>query len=525
MKFIRTILLILLLTGTATAQVDRMNSLAGAGPTIFLDFDGQFVSGTIWNWNGSINAQPAALNAGAISEIFNRVAEDFRPFEINVTTDSAAYWNAPDNLRMRVIVTPTSSWYGSAGGVAFVGSFTWGDNNPCWVFSTLLQNNSKYVAEAISHEAGHTLGLQHHSSYDSNCNKIAEYSIGQGVGEVGWAPIMGAGYYENLTTWHHGANTQGCNYIQNDFEIITSYNGISLRSDDHGDGPASATGVNIFGGFFSIAGNISTTQDHDAFKIVLPTSNHFRISAIPQNVGIGNEGANIDIKIWMLNGTDTIGNYNPSTLLNAGIDTNLNAGTYYLVIDGVGNEFHNDFGSMGIFQLNGMVETVLGVNYLDLNGVAGANQTHQFAWSFRTDEMVNSIVIESSRDAKNFTRLVSLAGEENHYMYKPASEGIVYYRLLVQTASNPGGFVSNIIALDAKQNGRAVRIIQASAQTLTVTSNGNHPYQVLSMSGQIMGKGKLTSGINILHVSGGKGLMLLRYQDHNGVYTEKFTIQ
>ncbi len=48
------------------------------------------------------------------------------------------------------------------------------------------------------------LGLQHQSTYDSNCVKTAEYSPGQGSGEIGWAPIMGDGYYENLTTWHIG---------------------------------------------------------------------------------------------------------------------------------------------------------------------------------------------------------------------------------------------------------------------------------------------------------------------------------
>ena len=106
-----------------------------------------------------------------ITEVFNRVAEDYRPFTINVTTDSTKYLSAPVNQRTRVVITVTSDWYGSAGGVSFVNSFTWGDNTPCFVFSELLGYKPKNIAEAASHEAGHTLGLRHQSTYDANCAK------------------------------------------------------------------------------------------------------------------------------------------------------------------------------------------------------------------------------------------------------------------------------------------------------------------------------------------------------------------
>jgi hypothetical protein len=76
--------------------------------------------------------------------------------------------------------------------VSYVGSFTWGDDTPGWVFSGLLNNNIKYIAEAVSHEAGHTLGLQHQSNYDAECTKTSEYGQGQGTGEISWAPIMGS---------------------------------------------------------------------------------------------------------------------------------------------------------------------------------------------------------------------------------------------------------------------------------------------------------------------------------------------
>ncbi|HYE53201.1 MAG TPA: hypothetical protein VD996_00105, partial [Chitinophagaceae bacterium] len=216
------------------AQVPILNSNPSAPATIFLDFDGEYVTGTTWNWSGPIAADAPPLTTEAITEIFHRVAEDYRIFNINITTDSIVYKNAPQFQRTHVIITPSSGWYGNAGGVAFVGSFVWGDDTPCWVFSNKLGNIPKYIAEAASHEAGHTLGLQHQSSYNATCGKTAEYSGGQGSGEIGWAPIMGVGYYKNLTTWHTGSNAQGCNVIQNDINIIASgINGFGLRADDH----------------------------------------------------------------------------------------------------------------------------------------------------------------------------------------------------------------------------------------------------------------------------------------------------
>src|SRR5947207_3604695 len=204
----------------ATSQVPILESYPSATPTIYLDFDGQTVSGTSWNVNGPIYCGASGLSSAQMTEIFNRVSEDYRPFTVNVTTDSTKYLNAPANKRMRVIITVTSDWYGSAGGVSFVNSFSWGDNTPCFVFSALLGYNTKNIAEASAHEAGHTLGLRHQSSYDANCVKISEYNGGQGSGETSWAPIMGVGYARNLTTWYNGQSTLGCNIYQNDLDVI-----------------------------------------------------------------------------------------------------------------------------------------------------------------------------------------------------------------------------------------------------------------------------------------------------------------
>src|SRR5688572_8154888 len=159
------VLALLVFSGFMTnAQVPVMSSYPSANAVIFLDFDGHTVTGTSWNYNGPIECGSSGLDNTKITEIFNRVAEDYRPFNVNVTTDSTKYLAAAANRRMRIILTVTSSWYGSAGGVAFVGSFIWTDNTPCFVFSALLGYNAKSISEAASHEAVHTLGLYHQAN-------------------------------------------------------------------------------------------------------------------------------------------------------------------------------------------------------------------------------------------------------------------------------------------------------------------------------------------------------------------------
>lgn len=221
---------------TTAAQVPVFNSCPGAAPTIFIDFDGHTLVNTSWNYNGPIACNSSGLNTTQVTEVFNRVAEDFRPFNVNVTTDSARFIAAPVNKRIRVMITTSYEWYGVAGGVSFVGSFTWGDDTPCFVFSSLHGFNVKNIAEAASHEAGHTLGLYHQALYDNNCQLTAEYHPGDGFGETSWAPIMGIGYNRNLTTWYNGPTANACNAIQDDRAIITSAaNGITLKTDDNGN--------------------------------------------------------------------------------------------------------------------------------------------------------------------------------------------------------------------------------------------------------------------------------------------------
>ncbi|MEP7279487.1 MAG: hypothetical protein ABI813_12635 [Bacteroidota bacterium] len=509
----------------AFAQTPKLNSYATAKATVFIDFDGQFVSGTAWNYNGDINATASGLSDASITEIMNRVGEDYRPFDLNITTDSTVYWSAPRNKRMRVIVTPSSQWYGSsAAGVAYVGSFIWGDNTPAWVFSALLGNQPKWVAEAVSHEVGHTLGLQHQSSYDANCNKTAEYNTGLGTGEIGWAPIMGAGYYQNHTTWHIGPNTINCSNLQNDFDIISTKNGFGLRADDHGDNNATATDINVFADAFSASGLINTASDLDVFKLNLTHPTTLQLSAIPQNVGSGDDGANVDIKVTLLYGNDTINSYNPLTLLNAGVDTNLNAGTYYLVVDGVGNIYHDDVGSIGLYNLVGSLATLLPVKDLHFSGTINNNK-HHLSWSFQWNENLKQSIIETSPDGQHFSVLASLNPAVKTYSYQPTGNAPLYYRLKIMTAGNGQTYTSDIIRLSGSISAPRIQVIHTGDDKITVSSKEKFIYQLFTTGGQLVSSGKLIAGSNQVRTAGAKGLLILHCSNENLSFSEKIIKQ
>lgn len=522
MKAIFSVLYFFCFTAGLTAQVPKLNSYSAARATVFLDFDGHLVNGSVWNWSGtSIDALPAALNATQITEIHNRVAEDYRIFNINITTDSAVYFAAPAKQRARIIVTPTYQWYAPAGGVAFVGSFTWGDETPAWVFSGLLGNSVKKVAEAISHEAGHTLGLQHQSSYDVNCTKTAEYSPGQGSGEISWAPIMGVGYSKNLTTWNYGKNAVSCATMQDDIQIIAGgANNFGLRSDEHSDSHHSSTPVTMTSYDYAAEGLINTATDKDVFRFTINHPTNFRLNAVPTHVGNNNDGANIDIKVSLLNNNaDTIGRYNPSNLLNAGVDSNINAGTYYLVVEGVANANLADYGSVGYYSLSGTLGNVLPVRHINLTAQV-KDELHFLHWNYVADEPITRVEIEYSKDGKKFQTISELPADATDFSWKPVEYGTAFYRVRVLTVADERAYYSKTVPLHETKN-RPVKILgNIIGDAINVYAGNDYSYQLLDESGRLLEKGLLRKGNNRIDgIKPRKGLLIMRVQGDNEVFT------
>ena len=362
--------------------VPAFSSLPGADHTIFLDFDGQVVQNTSWNsyYNQAtlnapaydIDGNPASFSAtelARIEETWLRTAEDFRPFNVNVTTvdpGSAALSKSgagDAEWGVRVIVTNEANMvddparYCGCGGIAYIDSFNWSSDTPVWVYNT----GGKSIPEAASHEVGHSLGLSH-----DGLNSGASYYSGHGSGETGWASLMGVGYYQNVTQWDRGeyfdSNNagSGANYGKgpDDLAVIVGGNGFGYRADDHGNDQASASALDVNGTAVSGSGIIETTTDVDVFSFATGTG------LVTLNVAPFNPGPNLDIKADLFDGLgNLVATSNSTSTLSASFSLNLDAGQYYLQIDGTGwgnpgvnpPSGYSDYASLGEYFISGTV--------------------------------------------------------------------------------------------------------------------------------------------------------------------------
>jgi hypothetical protein len=537
-KLFTTVIFVAAMAATTVKAAPTLSSYPTATATLYLDFDGHDVNSSMWNYGTPFACLPAAMTDAQITEAFNRVAEDFRPFNINVTTDLAKFLAAPFAQRMRVIITPTSSWYAGVAGIAYVSSFTWGDDTPAFVFSDRLSNNGRRVAEAISHESGHTLGLYHQSNWSSSCTLVSAYHSGIGTGETSWGPIMGNVASRNTTQWNFGATPNGCNYQQDNLKVITSNNGFGYRPDDHADLYTSASVINIASGIFSKTGVIATTADQDYFRIDVSANGKVTLNAVPYNVGASNSGANLDIKLMLQDSKGTtIGTYEYKDSLQAKIDTTLSAGTYYLIIDGTGNvNSSNDYGSLGAYTIEG--------NYLaattPTSNTGSTTTTGSSSNNFSNATIVGSKVNDGNRLVFNgikegeaitlmyaaeeggFIDLAKPSTKQSSYLHK-VNDGKTYtYQLRIVEKTGYVKF-SNQVKIMANASTSGFKVIKQAQQPVIVNATAAYDFQIVDNFGHVISAGKATAGTKTFDVRNyPAGIYNLRLMSADEQKVEKF---
>lgn len=518
-------LLLALLVCFNVYSLPQLSSLPSASATIYLDFDGYNVNNSLWQAGTPFTCAPAAMTDAQITEVFNRVSEDYRPFNINITTDSTVFLAAPLKQRIRVVITPTSAWYPGVGGISYVGSFTWGDDTPCFVFSDRLgPNNAKYVAECCSHESGHSVGLSHQSKYDGSCNLTATYNDGTGSGQVAWAPIMGNSYNRNMSGWNNGPTPYGCTSVQDNLSIITTKNGFTYRTDDHGDDiNINPTAITVSAA--PISGIITTSTDNDAFKITVANNSNFLLNVNPFSVGANNNGADLDVKVTLYDGAkNLINTYDPTDKMNVAIDTILSAGNYYMVVQGAGNTNTTGYGSLGSYTITGLTG-VLPIHQVKLSGMSKKSE-HKLNWNIISDEPIQHVTLESSVTGSSFKKLSEVNASTNFYGYTPNNNGDIYYRLKVTSVLNQTMY-SNIVVLKGVEN--AVPDFSVSRfvhNQLTVTASNNYQYRLSDVNGNTLAEGKGKQGFNQVNMERQPtGMYILQLVNNNQKQTERIIKQ
>lgn len=326
------------------SNIVSLQSYPGSPAVLLLDFFGGYTS----TWGGIAYARPAGVNNVTIRDLWKRVAEDFMPFNINVTTDIKVYLAAPMTSRQRCCFTDTPV---TAAGVAYMGSWNWGSDTPCWSVYTTGKNG----AEVGAHEPGHTLGLGHMGNITGGATN--EYYSGQGNGAAGWAPIMGVGYYKNVSSWAKGEYS-GANNTQDELKVIISANNsVAYRPDDTGGTLATSRHLEIDEqGNAWAEGVIERTGDTDAFQFTT-SGGMVTLSANPAH-----DWANLALMVAL---TDAQGGVyasnNPASTLSAGIATNLPAGTYTFAVSGAGRNDpsttgFSSYASLGYYSIAGSID-------------------------------------------------------------------------------------------------------------------------------------------------------------------------
>jgi hypothetical protein len=347
-----------------------LDSKPDAPATLYLDFTGNFESDW-WHYDDNGNqvhhlnittpvfdtdGNPASFSAdekALIKEIWARVAEDYAPFNINVSTDYYGSFNNGQALKVAIGGDNTDWLHLDASGISAIGSFTSNDPNVVFVFDLVAWakagvtdsegrplDGAAAMATTISHEAGHAFGLRHHSLYNVNGDMIAEYD----PGTLGWTPIMGNNKAGDRTTWDAGPTD--IRTYQDDLAIIGGpANGFGFRADDHGNTMATATPLtpSIFvWGPLTGKGIINDWRsDVDFFKFTTQGG------AVKVDADAARFGPNLIpvAELWSDHGF--VARADAGGFTQSIIHANVPAGTYYVLVKGFG-----DYGDEGQYTVS-----------------------------------------------------------------------------------------------------------------------------------------------------------------------------
>lgn len=352
------------------------HSKPGAPWTIYLDFDGQHVSSFFWGiFNRStrgltIDADANTFNVeeqAVISRTWGRVAEDWAPFDVDVTTEQ------PASIDARVlwsIIGERPQDLGFSSGVGGVSLFClcympFGLQTPTFTFwSPWGPTDHSTIADVITQENGHMFGLLHDGLLNANCfGGVCEYYTGHGTGPTSWGPVMGAPDRRNVTQWSRGEYPNATNgspsfgipanyQLQDDIAIIAGK--LGFRADDFGDTITTALPLAL-----PTTAYITSNTDVDVFA--LPRATDVRIEITPFRAGELEDGGNLDVAAEIVNSAGlVVASADDLEETAATLTAILPAGQHYLRVKPSSNPVNYPiYDSLGQYTVTGTFTNVI----------------------------------------------------------------------------------------------------------------------------------------------------------------------
>ena len=370
----------LVLSPQAQERIDQAmglpvyNSNPGAPATLHLDFTGSFGEVGLTDVAPfDIDGRPSTFSdaeKAVILEVWQRVSEDFAPFNINVTTayygplEERTFTTGPDRgltggdfdayHGVALTVYMNRHYPGTGSGNSDIGSYGNQYANQVFVYSKEIWEWSlqgtvadfeSALATTASHEAGHAFGLSHQRVDENGVN--VDYSPGTDV----WTPIMGDNLSNDRTTWADGPRTwvnDGSNLFHDELATLAGpANGFGYRPDDHGNSLTTASEFNYsISNVPSAHGIIEKMDDVDVFRFTTNAGN------ISLGVHVAEVGPNLDVKIELRDSRGRLlATADPDDSLNATIERRVSAGTYYLSV-----KSHGTYGDLGQYTISGVLK-------------------------------------------------------------------------------------------------------------------------------------------------------------------------